>query len=259
MTDTDAATSFAQVYDLIYGEPKAFLKAQLDFLDSHFGGSQHGERLLLDAGCGTGRHLVGMIQRGYRVVGLDISPAMLDVARHKVIGHAQLGRLTQAGLEALPFGRAFFDGALCLESPLAFLATEQALKTALGELQRVLRPGALVVIDVFDYPATLGEGPAEPQLTCFRAPWGRIKVRETHEYRRSAALWTMTQAFEIERDSKTTGFTVAHRLHVRSADDYAGTLEDTGFLILELLPAYPGTPRRLRHEQRLIFVAQAPR
>ena len=38
---------------------------------------------LLDAACGTGRHAGDMVRRGSRVVGLDMSPGMLGVARAK--------------------------------------------------------------------------------------------------------------------------------------------------------------------------------
>src|SRR5437879_6316065 len=38
-------------------------------------------RRLLDVGCGTGKSFVPMLRRGYEVVGCDISPAMVEVAR----------------------------------------------------------------------------------------------------------------------------------------------------------------------------------
>jgi SAM-dependent methyltransferase len=38
---------------------------------------------VLDAGCGTGRVAVELARRGYAVVGVDVEPAMLDVARQK--------------------------------------------------------------------------------------------------------------------------------------------------------------------------------
>ena len=36
--------------------------------------------LLLDAGCGEGRHCFGALERGARVVGLDLDPAGLRLA-----------------------------------------------------------------------------------------------------------------------------------------------------------------------------------
>ena len=36
---------------------------------------------ILDVGCGTGRHAIGMTKKGYGVTGLDICPKMLEQAR----------------------------------------------------------------------------------------------------------------------------------------------------------------------------------
>jgi len=38
-------------------------------------------RHVLDAGCGSGRHAVELARRGAHVVGVDVSPTMLDMAR----------------------------------------------------------------------------------------------------------------------------------------------------------------------------------
>jgi SAM-dependent methyltransferase len=71
-----ASVCFAGVYDAIYADP-AFLTAQLAFLASAFAGVSDP---LLDAGCGTGQHLVPLCKRGYRIVGMDISRTMLGRA-----------------------------------------------------------------------------------------------------------------------------------------------------------------------------------
>jgi SAM-dependent methyltransferase len=68
-----------------------------------------GQRLVLDVPCGTGiigRHLA---RRGFRVVGADISPAMLEVAAQR--DHA-LG-LLRADLEAPPWRPGSFDAVVC--------------------------------------------------------------------------------------------------------------------------------------------------
>jgi len=72
-------------------------------------GDVDGARLVLDVPCGTGiigGHLAG---NGFRVVGADISPAMLGVAAER--GHA-LG-LLRADLEAPPWRPRSFDAVVC--------------------------------------------------------------------------------------------------------------------------------------------------
>jgi SAM-dependent methyltransferase len=53
------------------------LHGEADFVDSY------GPASVLDAGCGTGRVAIELSRRGRRVVGVDLDPTMLEVARQK--------------------------------------------------------------------------------------------------------------------------------------------------------------------------------
>lgn len=72
-------------------------------------GSVGGRRLVLDAPCGTGILARFFATRGFRVVGADISPAMLAVARERAgaVGHVR------ADLEAPPYRAGSFDAVVC--------------------------------------------------------------------------------------------------------------------------------------------------
>lgn len=90
---------------------------------------------LLDVGCGTAYYWPLLAARCERLVGVDLSPAMVrDGARH-------LGRDAGAALvgEAgrLPFPAAAFDAAIAVDA----LHHVADLDGMLGEVARVLRPG----------------------------------------------------------------------------------------------------------------------
>ncbi len=121
-SSTGISYSFADVYDALYEDP-AFLQAQMAFLGSVFGPPP---LALLDLGCGTGAHLVALSRLGHRVVGLDVDLKMLRHARSKL----PAAQVIRADLRHIPFRRAF-EGALCLESPLAYLLDDVDLSTAL--------------------------------------------------------------------------------------------------------------------------------
>lgn len=249
----DGDAGFASVYDAIYADP-AFLAAQLTFLESAFSGLSGP---LLDAGCGTGRHLVSLCARGYRVVGVDISPAMLGVARASLSETGVAGSLVRSDLRSLPFG-PFFGGVLCLDSPLALILEEDGLAAALSALQRSLRPGGVLVAEIFDYVGTLGAEPIAPWNGNFPTPGGHIAIRESHRFDRTAGVWEMTQEFFVRRAAQQESFAITHRLRMRSADAYAAALEAAGFHLEELLAFYPGTPAESLSERRMIFVARRP-
>lgn len=100
---------------------------------------------VLDAACGTGRHLAYLAQVGRRVVGTDISPDMLDKAREKVAAaDLRLGDLT-----ALPLEDSEVHAVVCA------LAVEHVMDLPLvyKEFARVTVPGAPIVVSTM-HPIT---------------------------------------------------------------------------------------------------------
>jgi SAM-dependent methyltransferase len=61
--------------------PKAtpYIKRQVDELIAFAGLTR--DQLILDLGCGSGRYTLEMVERGYRLEGLDITPGLLDKFR----------------------------------------------------------------------------------------------------------------------------------------------------------------------------------
>ena len=92
---------------------------------------------ILDLACGPGnltRRLARSVAPGGEVVGVDLAPGMIEVARSRAIPHA---RFELMDIEELAFPDASFDAATCGHG-LQFVPH---LDRALGEARRVLRPG----------------------------------------------------------------------------------------------------------------------
>jgi SAM-dependent methyltransferase len=100
-------------------------------------------RRALDLACGTGRALQPLLDLGYEVVGCDLSPSMVAVARER---HPDVS-LAVADLRALPeLGR--FDLVLCLDDVFNYLLDERELRAAFRSVRTVLASGGLMVFDV---------------------------------------------------------------------------------------------------------------
>lgn len=52
---------------------------EADFIEKEINFNR--EALILDIGCGTGRHSLELARRGYNVTGFDLSPSMIEKAR----------------------------------------------------------------------------------------------------------------------------------------------------------------------------------
>ena len=92
----------------------------------------------LDAACGTGRHAGYLAGAGFETIGIDATPAMLDVARESFPAvDFRVGRL-----EALPVDDASCD---VVTSALAVCHAPD-LDAVFDEFARVLRPGGTLIL-----------------------------------------------------------------------------------------------------------------
>ncbi|MBM4384071.1 MAG: methyltransferase domain-containing protein [Deltaproteobacteria bacterium] len=110
--------------------------------------------LLLDAGCGEGRHCFGALERGARVVGLDLDLGSLKRANHALRERARekrsFGGMLQGDAFKLPFASATFDRVICAE----VMEHVHDYPAAARELARVTKPGGRIAVTI---PTTTSE------------------------------------------------------------------------------------------------------
>ncbi len=111
--------------------------------------------LILDAGCGNGRHSLSLARAGFHVVGLDRSRHLLAAAR-RAAGGARWPHFVRGSYARLPFKSATFDAVLLLGTALGYLG-DRGDRLALREFRRVLAPRGRLVIETLHRDA-LGVG-----------------------------------------------------------------------------------------------------
>jgi len=114
---------------------------QVDFLQGLF--QAPGDSLVLDLCCGAGRHLAVMAGRGLRVVGVDLSPALLGQARG--LGRGSF-RLARCDMRQLPFGPVF-DLVTNFFTSFGYFPSDEENRRILLAIAAVLRPGGQFLID----------------------------------------------------------------------------------------------------------------
>src|ERR671931_530632 len=101
--------------------------------------------LILDAGCGPGRHALALARMGYRVVGLDRAAVLLAAGR-RAAGGAPWPRFVRGDYARIPFPDGSFDAVLNLGTALGYRG-ERADLAALCEFRRVLARGGRLVLE----------------------------------------------------------------------------------------------------------------
>jgi demethylmenaquinone methyltransferase/2-methoxy-6-polyprenyl-1,4-benzoquinol methylase len=103
---------------------------------------------ILDVATGTGKQAFAFARRGYDVVGVDLSEAMLKVAAQK--NKYANAKFSHADATSLPFEDGNFD-----ISSISFALHEMPLtigEKVLAEMSRVTKPGGTVVVVDYGLP-----------------------------------------------------------------------------------------------------------
>ncbi|MFM7148357.1 MAG: class I SAM-dependent methyltransferase, partial [Gemmataceae bacterium] len=123
----------------------ALFRIDLDFVREHC----PGPATMLDLGCGTGRLLLDLASKGWKGIGVDLSPAMLQVARDKAERSNSKVEFVQGNLADLHFLRdGIADHAACLFSTIGMILGEGVRQDFLRHVFRVLQPGGRFIVHV---------------------------------------------------------------------------------------------------------------
>ncbi|MET8166646.1 class I SAM-dependent methyltransferase [Streptomyces sp. NPDC005329] len=136
---------------------------------------------LLDLGCGTGSLSLLAAEQGHRVTGVDLSPAMIDLARAKLAGRDAVFLLGDAA--APPVGEQRFDTLLVRH----VLWTLPDPARVLRHWRGLVRPGGRLVLVEGVWGTVAPVGMAADRLTALLAPLTeRARVERLSQ---DAGLW----------------------------------------------------------------------
>lgn len=141
----------AKYYDKIWGpirNPDLYEEQAL-FLHQLL--EKHGAVRVLDLACGTGGHCLELMKLGHKVVGLDISQAMLERAKQELSEEGLKADFVLSDMKeaysslkrekaALPF-----DAAICMGYSLAHILDDRSLEQTVEEVRKALRQDGVFI------------------------------------------------------------------------------------------------------------------
>ncbi|MFP4497101.1 MAG: class I SAM-dependent methyltransferase [Vulcanimicrobiota bacterium] len=104
------------------------------------------KKLVLDLGCGIGRHALYLNQRGLEVIGYDISSETLEIAEQHALERKMKIDFVQGDYMDLPFGNGVFDAVLSIDT-LHHDFLENIIRS-FREVFRVLKPEGLFCVNL---------------------------------------------------------------------------------------------------------------
>ncbi|MBU0743663.1 methyltransferase domain-containing protein [bacterium] len=168
-------TAFGSHYAWLYAHRDAAEAAAC--IDALAGILPLAEGIVLDLGCGEGRHLAPLGQRCPRgAVGVDLSPALLRNARALTVGAPPLG-LIRADMRSLPFGGGVFRTVVSLFTSFGYFGGLEDHRDLLAGIARVLAPGGRWCLDYLNC-RQVRRDMAEPRTATVREA-GPCRVTET--------------------------------------------------------------------------------
>lgn len=185
--------------------------------------------VVLDLGCGTGRALLPLAERGLTCVGVDLSIEMLRVLGEKAANKAvRVHRVCANLVEMSCFPSGSADYCLCLFSTLGMVQGRNHRARVLAHVHRILRPDGLFIVHVHNLLANLLIGAGRRWLAghLLRAAVDR----------------------NVELGDKFFDYRGVPRmyLHTFRRRELSHALRQAGFRIEELIWLAPGCTKKLR-------------
>lgn len=161
---------FAEVYDeLMDNTPYVFWGERLEQLIRKYGVSTSGRdagsvldserNLVVDLGCGTGTLTELMYQKGYDMIGVDVSEAMLNIAlKKKEKSGSEILYLQQDMRELELYGTVGTVFSVC--DSLNYILEEEELQDIFSMVNNYLFPGGIFIFDFntdYKYREVIGE------------------------------------------------------------------------------------------------------
>jgi SAM-dependent methyltransferase len=221
---------------------------------------------VLEIGCGTGRVLIPTARAGIEIVGLDLSPGMLEVCRERLRQEPdavqQRVTLVHSDMQQCDLGRAFTLATIPFR-PFQHLLDVDDQLACLASIRRHLVEGGRLIFDVFnpslDALVNMPIGQETGMEPEFAAPGGR---RVTRCYKivasdRFAQINDIELIYDVTHaDGRQQRLIHAFRMRYLFRYEVEHLLARAGFIVEQLYAGYDRSQYGSTYPGELVFVAR---
>jgi SAM-dependent methyltransferase len=216
MPDSVPYSRSARLYDLMYegrdysgaaAEIRALLSTQVP-----------GASTLLDVGCGSGRHLE-LLADHYRVEGLDINPALLEVARARCPGVT----MHEDDMTSFDLGRSF-DAVTCLFSAIGHVGSVADMRRSLARMAAHLNSPGMLIVEPWFTPEGFWDG----HLAANFHAGADTRLAWMYRQRREGRLSVLDIHYLVAAQGEPEHFVERQELGLFTREEMTAALEDAG-------------------------------
>ncbi len=243
----DSYEGFAQRYDFSFGQFGTNDQQMVEFFRQLF--AQNKVNTVLDCACGTGRHLPLFCSLSSRVIGSDVSEAMLRQAKINLIEVGLDVPLYQVDFRDLPSQfEATFDVVVCLGA-IGFMSTETEFLNAFKSMWQVLRPSGILILNAIPTDCQWKEKPRFV-LNSNSPDFSRLFAID---YLDNKARYNILDIFHSHEKSALEVWSA--ELHVLLRDDQERMLRAAGFRKADFYASFDFSPFDKETSNSLITIA----
>ncbi len=242
---------FSSIYDRLMTRDIPYAR-WADYIENLFILYGIDPQLICELACGTGNMTIPLAQRGYEMIGVDLSAEMLAAAREKAArANADILFLNQDMTRLDLYGTV--DAVLCMIDGFNYVLPPAALFSMLQRIKTCfLNPGGLVIFDVsteYKLSTTIGGN-------TFIYDTDDIFYTWENRYFPKKRISDMTLNFFVrEKSGAYRRFTERHVQRAHRQAELACILTKAGFSNLQVFEELTFSPPR-PDSQRIVFAAQ---
>lgn len=200
--------------------------AEVEFIEDSLGVEPGA--MILDLACGTGRHAIEMTQRGYKVVGFDLSLAMLAKAADEAQDRNQRLNFVQGDMREMTFDETF-DGIYSWNTSFGYFEEEKN-SLVISKVHKALKKGGQFLLDVVNRDFLARQAPS---LAWFEGD-GCVCMDEMQvDWITSRMRIKRTMMMEDGRSKE-----IEYSIRVYSLHELGKMLHESGFRVVEVSGRY---------------------
>lgn len=189
---------------------------------------------VLDMACGTGSQVFYLINLGYKVIGSDFSPRLLEIARNKALKQNITAKFLDGDMRKLQVGQ--FDTVITIDNAIGHLVKND-FNIAISNIYKNLKSDGIYVFDILNLDAMTDEvieADSEKMSSESITTDGTIIHNTRHStIDRNNGILTADETITIQKNGNLKQIKNKCSLQIYTMNDLNDILSRNGFKVME--------------------------